>query len=101
MNIVLARIGAVAGSLVALIVLGAWLVIRLWMGLDAGMPVPWQVFRFSVAALLVAPPVIVMIIATRRNRTQQPRASLYYVLLAISSIVWIYVAGVASAFLGM
>lgn len=100
-NTALARIGAVAGSLIALTVLGTWLVIRLWMGLDAGMPAPWQVYRFAVAAVLVAPPAIILIIAARRNRIRQPGASRDYVLLATLSIVWIFVAGIASAVMGL
>jgi len=100
-NTLLARIGAVAGSLIALTVLGAWLVIRLWMGLDAGMPAPWQVYRFAVAAVLVAPPAIILTIAARRNRIRQPGANRDYVLLATVSIVWIFVAGIASAVMGL
>jgi len=93
--------GAIAGGLIALMVLGAWLVIRLWMGLDAGMPAPWQVYRFAVAAVLVAPPAVVLIIAARGNLIRQPGANRDYLLLAGLSIFWIFAAGMASAILGL
>ncbi|ALE06864.1 hypothetical protein AL755_17685 [Arthrobacter sp. ERGS1:01] len=97
----LARIGAVAGSLVALMVIGAWFYVRLWMGLDAEMPAQWQLYRFAVAAILWAPPAVVLVIAARGNRIRQPGASRDYLLLAGLSIFWIFAAGMASAVLGL
>ena len=88
-------------SLAAAVLLAAWLGIRLWMGLEAGMPAGWQLYRFAVAGVLMAPAAgLVWAQLKPELLTTTPRWWTGFVL-AGASVVWVYLGGVASLMAGM
>jgi hypothetical protein len=97
-----ARAISIAGMVMATLPLAAWFTIRLSMGVEARMPAPWQVYRFSVVTLLLVPMAVLALFAAKPIRPSSaldvPAA---YLMLPVLAFVWLVVAVGAAAISGI
>jgi hypothetical protein len=84
-------------SVGAAALLGAWLIVRLQMGLAADVPLGGQLFRFTAATILMAPSVVLVLAQAKPEWfVSSPRVRTH-LALAGAALVWLFVGFFGSA----
>lgn len=84
-------------SMGAAALLGAWLVVRLQMGLAAGVLLGGQLFRFPAATILIAPSVVLVLAQAKPKWFVSSPQARTHLGLAAAAIVWLFVGYFGSA----